>query len=507
MRKKNLILNLGAESGTEVTLTIDIGPYVDLHHRSTKREWRGDVTDDLINRLVFPLYPGNIQFISTIIDGGKGSGKTQKAKRIAERVVDEITELGYSYNIIPVRSISQVTSFFDDSDYQICIIDDGSRYDSRLQQAILEDFNEIRHIYAIQKSNKTGVLIIIWTLQDSFQVGKLLRKDLTAYIFTDCPLDEYSQNFVDRLACGRGIDLLSAWAQKIKDEHKIEFKSRCIVSTESWAGYAKFELPQTEYFRNLEFIEPEETNAISMNYLDGDYLFKEKERINILDELIAALQNYDAILKERKIKTKKLKSKHVEAYIQYLQGWTYDNIAESHGVKTQALSNSYADGGWFSIVREEAIGHIVEWVLVQDNAYYSQYKIIAGNERVDLLSPDEQKAIEVKCRHRYEKPSAKMICTEMHKILSTNSKECELALCIVRKKTAQCRIYTITKNNKNDKSSPTDSNAEVARGPLRPLSPPERKSTFTFQSPSRTSPKDNSRQGRAKAKKARKGGL
>jgi len=252
------------------------------------REWKGNVTEDIINRLSFPVIKNNVQFISVIIDGGKGSGKTMKMLVLAELIVERIKEMDESYNIIPVRSISQVHEHFTNDHYQIALIDDGSRYDKNVEAGkAIEQFNEIRHIFEKEQNKKEGVLIVIWTLQDSFQIGKRLRKDLSAYIFTDFPLDEYSQNFIKRVSHPRALHLLSSWAQKIKDEHRIEFKNRCIITTESWAGYGVFPLP-SEQFRRIEFIEPvkeeekqeeqeeeEEEEEIVEQIEDGEVIFEE----------------------------------------------------------------------------------------------------------------------------------------------------------------------------------------------------------------------------------------
>jgi len=502
MGKKSIFLSLGDQTSTEVTLNIDIGACskIALVNKS-RREWRGNVTEDLINRLFFPILTNNVEFVTILVDGRPGSGKTTKVKRIVELLVQTIKESGYQYNLMPVRSIKQVAAYFDNADYQIAIIDDASRYDDKLARIAAANLDEIRHIFQEKAERKSGVLIIFWIIQDSFVLPKRIRKYIPVSIYNSCPGSEYDINYIDRITCGKGIDLLTNWETKIYDEHRIEFKSRCIVSTPSWAGYAVFDLPKTDELKNLEFINPSESEStedesyISMNYYDGEYIFKEKERVDLLDELIVALQNHDKILREREISTKLLKPKYVEAYIQYLQGWTYDNIAEYHNVTPQALSNSYENKGWFAIVREEIIGHILEYVLVQDGNYYSGYEIIAGNGRIDLLSPDKQKAIEVKCRHRYEKPSKSMICAEMHKILSESKKTCELALCIVRKKTAQCRIYEIFKHDKQDKDSNVESSSShFTTSPLSSSS----SSSFSSSHSAEVPPKTKSHSGLAK---------
>jgi len=447
-------LNLGEEIETKEELDLDVGFFKNVKiAQEERREWRGNVKEDFLNRLHFPIFEDNIEYIGTLFDGGKGRGKSKKMERTAEELVIRFLEEQTTYNIIPVRSVSIAHHYFQPTDYQIVMIDDPTYYDKKLTQEAVADFNRMRHIF--KKLRTSGTLITMWTCQDSYQLGKVLRKDLSNNVYVDWPSDNYSQDYIRRRTHPRAETLLKDWTKLIRDDHRIEFKGKCIISNESWCGYANFKLPETEFFINLEYIDiqPEETVKVktALRHSSGEYDFTPVEEFHDLESILDSLANWDYVKKSRKIKTAKLKTKHIEAYILKLQGWTINNIASEYGVSDTALTNSYAYGGWFSIVQTELIGHLLEWALVQEGRYYEGYKMIAGNGRVDLLSQDKSKAIEVKCRNRITTPSKDMLSGEMQEMLEKDSHECELCLCITNKNLGLFRVYKITKSPQKDK--------------------------------------------------------
>lgn len=469
-KKNDLILQTGNITHSDETLILDTGIYSDTQHiKQSKREWRGDIKKDFFNRTISPVFPTRIEYIAWVIDGGKGSGKTTTADSIYESILKDVTisEIIFTpnhpesaeVNLIPVRSIKQVFSLLDSRPYQVLLIDDASRYNKTLLNEVLQDFNELRHIYG--KLTGEGVIILLLMVQDLFQLGKVLRKDTSGTIFKECPQDESDQHYIDRQTCYRGIDLLSVWTSKVKDDKILSFLSRAVVSTESWTGYMNINMSDDPRFRpyqehanpvGIKINEPElEEDSISFDFKSGDYSFTEINRFKDLDLIIDGLKNWSEIKTKIKLKTKKLRQKHIEAYIMHLKGSTLSHTAEEFGVSDTLLTNDYDNHGWFAIIRREFIGHMLEYLLVQDEQYYSGYTRIAGNTRVDLESPDKQTVIEVKCRHKNETLNKKMLSTEMIKLLETAEKECQLCFCLVRKKTALFKIYSITKTTKTTK--------------------------------------------------------
>jgi hypothetical protein len=97
------------------------------------------------------------------------------------------------------------------------------------------------------------------------------------------------------------------------------------------------------------------------------------------------------------------------------------------------------------------IGHLLEYLLVQEGAYYDGYKIIAGKSHIDLFSEKENKAIEVKSRGDSTTPNIDMLSKEMKHMLEEGNIDCELCLCIIKKSKALFIIYQITKKAKKAK--------------------------------------------------------
>lgn len=427
-----------------------VGKSKKSQEKPDKREWLSNKCyEQLLNRIFYPVYEDNIEFISILIDGSPGSGKTSKAGTIIEDLIVRIEEEKKSYNIIPIEYILQAADYYEPTNYNIVVIDDAIEYNEKLAKKAKADFNRVRHVFKAKTSRTNGVVIFIWTVQDGFRLEKHVRKQLRAYIFNSCPSDESDEWFIDRMTCNKGMALLRNWEYKLHDEHAIHYKGRCVISTPSWAGWCNIELPKTEFFRNLKdhVIRHEQSENISVKWdkVSGDYRFQEIERFDNIPLVVWGLENWQKVLQERTIpEVQKLKQKHIDAFILKLQGMSSPAIAEEFGLSSrQAIDNSYEYGGWLAIVRTEFIGHLLEWLLHQEGSYYEGYTWIAGVGRVDLLSPDKKKAIEVKARQDYETPSHTMLSNEMKKMLDEDSHECELCQVIIRKNKCMFIIFKI----------------------------------------------------------------
>jgi len=139
--------------------------------------------------------------------------------------------------------------------------------------------------------------------------------------------------------------------------------------------------------------------------VSGDFLFK-------LIKLAEDLSFYSDIeqsieLTLNRAKTKKFKRKHMETWIQYYRDHvSVDHLAEQLGLKSKSsFTNSYAQGGWFSIIKEELLGHVVEEALTLN--YYPSYKVIGDKTEPDLIKDNIM--IEVKARSRREPPNVNML--------------------------------------------------------------------------------------------------
>ncbi|MCG3255133.1 MAG: hypothetical protein KAU62_03515, partial [Candidatus Heimdallarchaeota archaeon] len=281
------------------------------------REWKGECKEDFLNRLHFPIFEDNIEYIAFLFDGGKGRGKSKKMERTAEILIERFEEEDSTWNLIPVRSTSIAHKYFADADYNLVLIDDPTVYDKKLTKEAVDNFNRMRHIFKLIR--KSGVLIIMWTVQDAYQLGKILRKDTSGTVYVDWPSDEFDQNQVRRNCHPQAEPLLKTWTTKIRDEHKIEFKGRCIITTESWTGYANFELPKTERFQDFEkqYIEPEQDETISLSNFDSegiDFSYPVFDKVDVTDLITLALDQRKEIMQQLKINSPRLEDRKFKAF-------------------------------------------------------------------------------------------------------------------------------------------------------------------------------------------------
>lgn len=171
-------------------------------------------------------------------------------------------------------------------------------------------------------------------------------------------------------------------------------------------------------------------------------LKKKIEDPDFINSMIKCLLNTKA-----RIKTKKLKEKHFEAWVWYYRDHvSVDMLKDQWGMKSKStFTNTYDQGGWFAVVKEEILGHLVEDTLIE--TYYEGFQVIGGNTQPDLVKEDIQ--VEVKARTRREPPKAEMFNqAELHHL----KKGGKLELCLVSFQPGQCvlEIYDITEIQKEE---------------------------------------------------------
>ncbi|MCG3257792.1 MAG: hypothetical protein KAU62_16925 [Candidatus Heimdallarchaeota archaeon] len=479
-------LEIGQDSLSETDLEVDIGDFKEVKlKRKTKREWRGDVTAAFFNRLVPPVEEGKVKVRDLLIDGSREMGKSTKACGIAKiACLEIIQERGYSYNLITVRSFKQVTQFFTTDPYQVVMIDDALRYSRKLSKEVADTFEEIRHAY--EKIAATGVIIVLWMVQEAYRIDREVREQMTAGIMI-CNL-KLSNWFIDDLSRFVGpnladkiLNMLGGWIEDKLDGHNDAILVNAIIITHTWIGKVVIQMPEEpewlpyKEFTNeqgIRFLEPEkESVPLALKHLSGDFTFKLKEEFSDIPLILEALSNWETIKKERRITTKKLKQKHIEVFMLKLKGWTVNSIAAKYSVSDSAISNDYDNNGWEAIVRREIIGYLLEWCMVQEGGYYENYKMIAGTGKVDLLSPGKDLAVEIKCRNRLTTPNHKMFSKEMLEMLETGSTECELCVCVVNKNIGLFRIYSIINN---PQTTNPDKKTDLTTPPPEEKSPQKR---------------------------------
>lgn len=458
-------MEVGLDNYIDADLESDVGFFKEITLTSSDKEWRGNATEALINRLCPELIEGVILDRSLLIDGHRQFGKTTTACRLAFDFVNLIQERGCTYNLIPVRSFAQVKHMLNEANYQVILIDDARRYNKKMNDESINDLQEIRHIF--EELQETGCVIVIWIIQDSYRLDREVREQLSGIMYKALKLTNWSINDLVQLMghklAPRARRLLSGWLEGVMDDNNLKLLSRAIIITHTWCGYINLPpAPIPEFIpfkpitneKGIKFLEPTEEDIKQMTqwkHCSEDVTFTLINEFDGLELIVRGLQNWENIVNERNITLKRLRQKHIEAFLLNVQGSTKTSIAEEYNITRQALDLKTERGGWLTTVRAEFIGHMLEHQLIQPHAYYETFDIIAGNGRVDLMSNDKKKAIEVKARQQYETPRKEMLSKEMLHLLEEENVRCELCLCIIRKGTVLFKIYEISKNDKNAK--------------------------------------------------------
>jgi len=150
-------------------------------------------------------------------------------------------------------------------------------------------------------------------------------------------------------------------------------------------------------------------------------------------------------MKRKNVNTKHFKMKHAEAWkLHYVDGVTYDNLAETYSVSKAVFTNSYMNGGWIAIYSKEVLGYAAELAL--QKRYYPECRWTGLNEHEpDLPGPDSL-MVEVKIRKRAEKPSLEMLCEKERKNLE-DGKPTHLAMITYDVKKCTITVYKPTLPN------------------------------------------------------------
>jgi len=421
-----------------------------------------DITKDVIS-ILFPPIPGgaNIQFRSSQVFGIMGLGKTSLYRALAVFAYTNYNSNLKNINLISHESLDVLINNIDSKPVQVLFVDDAGLENHAAAKELIGKFTRIRHIFAEKRKaigKKNGVIVVFFAVQDIYLITKKLRSTVHVDIYKNAPTNDHDKGRLAKKIGLAALKKLDSISNEVFKKHNYEALSECVVSTICGdIGFITYDLilEEDSIITEIESI-PEHVNNFKIT--DGFYQFAEIKEFDGNEMIIQSLYNWESIKKKINLKTKKLKQKHIEAFIKYLQGHTYSKIAEMFNVTDSALTNNYKNNGWMAIVRTEIIGHLVEYQLTQPGEYYAGYKRIAGNARIDLLSPDKNKAIEVKVREQRETPTAKMLSTEMFKLLEQDF-HCELCYCIIRYGKAVFKTYHITQTPKQlyDVSTPSPS--------------------------------------------------
>ncbi len=425
-----------------------------------------DITPDVISILFPPIPEGaNIQFRSSQVFGIMGLGKTSLYRALAVFAYKNYNSNLKNINLISHESLDVLIDNIDSKSVQVLFVDDAGLENHAAAKELIGKFTRIRHIFAEKRKaigKKNGVIVVLFAVQDIYLITKKLRSTVHVDIFKNAPTNDHDKGRLAKKIGLAAIKKLDSISNDVFKKHKYEALSECVVSTIcSDVGFITYDLILEEDSIITE-IEAEAEPVNIFETTDGDYNFLELREFSGNEMIIRSLYNWKFIKKKINLETKKLKHKHTEAFIRYLKKDSASEIADKFKVSDSSITNNYDDSGWLAIVRTEIIGHLIEYQLTQPGEYYAGYKRIAGTGRIDLLSPDKSKAIEVKMRKQRESPTYKMLSGEMFKLLKEGF-HCELCYCVIRSNEAVFKTYQITQTPQTlyEPSSPTPTDQKV----------------------------------------------
>jgi hypothetical protein len=407
-----------------------------------------DITKDVISILFPPIPKGdNIQFRSSQVYGIMGTGKTSLYR-----------SMGFFANI-------------DSKPVQVLFVDDAGLENQDAAKKLISKFTRIRHIFEEKRKDigkKNGVIVVFFAVQDIYLITKKLRSTVHVDIYKNAPTNDHDKNKLAKKIGLVALKKLDDISDQVFKKHNYEALSECVASTICGdTGFITYDFISSDDSIITEIeAEPEPINNFKIT--KGDYELYEIDEFINTELIIRALVNWEFIKEKIGLETKLLQQRHIDAFKKYLEGYGLESIGDELGVSGAAIGNNYENRGWLAIVREEILGHLIEYQLTQPGEYYEFYTHIAGTGRIDLLSPDKSKAIEVKSRWQKETITEGMFSTEMKQLLEEGF-PCELCSCVTRYNKAFFKIYKILKKPKPlyDLSSPSPASEKVSSGPKK----------------------------------------
>ena len=400
-----------------------------------------DITLNVLRTLFVPIPEDdeNIQFRTCQIYGIPGVGKTSLFRFFGSEIINHYGK--EKVNAVKSENLDLLMDNIKNKEVNALFLDDAGLQTQTAGKKLIAKFSRIRHI--LEEKRKNGAILVFFAVQDPFLLEKKFRSTLHVEIFKNAPTNDYDKRVLVQNIGYVALKELEHINKMVFQKHRYEYLSQCVARAVDTVGILKYPFisSRDSVLREIK-AEGESQKTFSIN--EGDYGFLPLKEFVDSDSVIEALYNWTNIKEKIKLTTKLLKPRHIDAFIKYMQGQKYESIAESFNVTASSITNNYKAGGWLAIVRTEILGHLVEYQLSQKGKYYEGYKRISGKSRVDLMSPDKNKAVEIKVRQQRKTPAVDMLSKEMIDLLEKGF-SCELCYCVIRYNSAVFKIFKITK--------------------------------------------------------------
>ncbi|MGQ4915660.1 MAG: ATP-binding protein [Candidatus Asgardarchaeia archaeon] len=426
---------------------------------SSKKQRLLNKTQKVLKVLFPPIADDVVKFRSFLIEGVMESGKTTLLRFLAKKAIQKY---GNDVNVIGSDSFEILLENMNEKLVQLLILDDAFRYQGKLANSLVASLFEIRHIYEERFNREAGIIIVGSVIQRYWALDVNLRSKINVTFFKSCPFNKYDIDALRAIIGNHGVRFLRKINREIflRNNNKIKSFSVVKLNFEEEPGIfkstfvSKDEDPITWIMK--KDLEQREITEVSDGIETEDYIIKPVKKIDdpdFLQQIIKAFPRTFHRLKKLYGNNpfKKFKTKHLEAWYNYYStGASLDRIAEHYGVSKSALINKYEQGGWFSIVDRELLGHLAEDALIA--TYFPDYKVVAGESEPDLISEDKKTIVEVKVRRRFEGPNINMLNKKELAMLEQGWK---LFLTIITYAPRKCtiHIYSVEKKGQSVQKS------------------------------------------------------
>ncbi len=175
-----------------------------------------EYTKRFLKNLRRPIKPGLIEFVSVVLIGTMGYGKTKVAEWITEMVIQHYgTE---AVNSIANRhaDLETLMGGMNAQPVQILFLDDSF---GKMDKEIAKEFTQIRHRFRGIREEageaNSGVIIAIFAIQEIFSLDKLARRVATSIIAKSSSSDRFYRQELSSVLGKKGLEELDCIIKKV----------------------------------------------------------------------------------------------------------------------------------------------------------------------------------------------------------------------------------------------------------------------------------------------------
>jgi len=430
----------------DVDLKPDI-PNLPFYSLSYKKPGLPDYTRHFFKIITRPIE--KVEYIAFLLAGRQGSGKTTFISWTAEKIREHYKP--ENCNIVGNKygDLDLLMDHIDARPIQILVCDDAY---GNLPKDLNRKFTRIRHVFEekLKEAGQPlkGVIYAFYAVQDYFQLEPRIRRTVNGTIFKSSVLNPYDKALFKRILEEEGFQKLEEIDFKILYSYDHAARSMNIITLQGLnrPGYIISGVPKDPNV--IRWVERKESIQASRSEGSSNAEWPVLRRIedpSFLELIYECIPNVLDRMKKEGMSTKHFKMHHADAWKKhYVDGVTYDHLAEEYNVSKSIFTNGYKDGGWIAIFSKEILGYAAELAL--NKRYYPECTWMGFNDQEPDLKGPGNLMVEVKIRKRAEKPILEMLCEKERQNLE-EGKPTHLALITYDKKKCAITIYQPTLPN------------------------------------------------------------